>query len=947
MSIDNETLQSIIYNPSYAQKVILEELENNNMEIGTATNPFLSLIEVAVSTSCASIQKTQQIIRKQFPSMATDMSDLLLHLTEDDIEGIYYTPSSTYLTIEVNALDMKNSAYKPDNQSYRETMIPLGTTVTVSNFTFTFLNNILIRLYDGTEQTYVESMVNENDIAYNDISILESKLIHNSDNIPFITFKVPIKQVTKTTLREAVNKSMGFNLTHTLTDKFYYAEVYYSGVNTGNVLTKINQTFTETYLDPYNAQVVISVKDNEVNFKIPSLYITSGLISGTVTIVVYETKGKSYLPLNHFKRDKFEYVIADSDLRQAATLPNINIAISSDTEIDGGTNGLSLEELRTNIINHTTGNINVPITNYQIEKIGTDYNYKIFNVEDVLTQRVFIATKELDNISSSLIRATPDTFNNTAKITLLDYGTYFPDLVKDEDFIIKSNTIFKENNGILEVISPEDKKVLNEMSITNKIEHLKTNKYFYNVFTYIISKSDSVTNCRIYHMDNPSLNNVRILAKNQNLQTINCYLEKHDIKRIDGGYRIYAQITGDDGFNKLSQDQRHVQCSIELISGDTVNFQLTYDVKQDVYTADILTDDLINSDNRLTINNGTSNISTKLVNLETKVYFYTFITDKNNYDSQKYLVDYIDYDHDNISVLSRESVTLTFGKEITYLWNKIFNTYTDRKYKTYSEDVYKTYEADVYEKDIDGALLWVKTAENKISTVKLHSKGDYVLDDKGEKVILHKKGESILDENGEPIIDSIPGVVRYIDLLMLEYEFMVADGDINNNLRTLILGNFENILFNQLPNMNNNLLERTTVYFRASRSTTPIELNIKGTTSIAEYRVTPKVTLYVESNTNVDLTTQETYKTTIGKIINKELTNKTINLTDIRNKIINALDIKVLGVTIENISKDNSEIIHVNTTDNSLTLDKSILYTEYKEIVVAYNLELVITKINN
>lgn len=946
MSISNTDLEAMIYNPSYAQKVILEELENNNMEIGTATTPFLSLLEVAVSTSSASIQKTQQIIRKQFPSMATEMSDLLIHLTEDDIEGIFYTPSSTYLTIEVNALDMKNSAYKPDGQNYRETMIPIGTTVTVSNYTFTFLNNILIRLYDGTEQTYVESIVNDNDIAYNNISILESKLIHNSDNVPFITFKVPIKQVTKTTLRESVNKSMGFNVTHTLTDKFYYAEVYYSGVNTGNVMTKISQTFTETYLDPYTPQIVVSVTDTDVNFKIPSLYITSGLVSGTVTIIVYETKGKSYLPLNHFKREKFEYVIGSTDLIQASTLPNINFAISSDSAIDGGTNGLSLSDLRTNIINHTTGNIDIPITNYQIEKIGTDYNYNIYNVEDVLTQRIFIATKELDNISSSLIRATPDTFNNTAKITLLDYGTYFPELVKDEDFIIKSNTIFKENNGILEVLSPVDKKVLTDMSITNKIEHLKTNKYFYNVFTYIINKSDTVTNCRIYHLDNPLLDNVRILAKNQNLETINCYLEKHDIKRIDGGYRIYAQITGDDGFNKISQDLKHVQASIELISGDTVNFQLEYDSKLDVYSVDVLTDELINTDNRITINNGSSNISTKLCNLETKLYFYTFITDKNNYDTQKYLVEYIDYENDNITVLSRESVTLTLGKEITYLWNKLFNTYTDRKYKTYTEDIYKTYEADVYEKDIDGALLWVKTAENKISTVKLHSKGDYVLDDSGEKIILHRKGEAILDENGEPIIDAIPGVVRYIDLLMLEYEFMVADGDINNNLRSLILSNFENILFNQLPTMNNNLLERTTIYYRASRSTTPIELNTKGSTSIAEYRVTPKVTLYIDSSTTVDLSTQETYKTTIGKIINKELTNKTINLTDIRNKIINALDIKVLGVTIENLSKDNSEIINVITNDNSLTLDKSLIYTEYKEIVVAYNLDLVINKIN-
>lgn len=946
MALSQNDLDNLIYNPALAQKKILEVMETEHYEIGSANNPFLNLVEVAVTTANSAVNKTQANLRRQFPYLATTKEELLYHVTDKETQGLFSTPSETELIVETHILDMKNSAYKPANANYRETMLPIGTTINIANYPLTLLNNIVIRVYDGTEQHYVESIPNDNDIAYNNISVIESKIVHSSNNIPFLRFKIPVKQVSKNVIKQPVNKSIGFNYTHSLTDKFYHAEVFYSSSATGNQPVKIEQTFNDSYLDPFKPKCYIKVMDNEVKFNIPSIYITNGLISGTVTIVVYETKGNTFLPLNHYTRDRYTYTLGDSNHAQASTAPNIRFAFHSESVIEGGTNGMSTEDLRDSVINHKLGPINVPVTNYQIEKVGNNQNYNISLVEDVITNRLFIASKDLDNFNSNLIKAMPDTFNNTVMVSLVEYQSAYPDLVKDDNFIIKANSVFLEQNGIMKILSPFETKTLNDMSILQKIEHMKSNKYFFNIFTYVVSKNDATTECKVYHLENPKIENLRIRAKNQNLVNVNVYVEKYTIQRIKDGYRLVIKTSGDDGYNKIDITKKRLQVSLNLFNNDLVHFHLEYNASAEAFVGEIHVDEMINRDNRILITNGNSLTSSKLTNLATQMTIYSYIVDRDNYDPTNYLRENIDSGEDFITVLSQDTVDVEFGKEIKYLWNKLYNTYTNRKYKTYEEDVYKKYERDVYETDIDGNVIWRKTAPNKMEFKILHKAGEFVLDNTGQKVLLHRKGDPILDINGNPIIDAIPGILRYIDMLMLEYEFMVASGSINDNLRTFILENFENILFTQLPSMNRNLLERTSIYYRAPRSTSPLTLNVNGNNSTVEYRVSPTVRLYVDPTVSIDLHTQDLYKTVIGKLINKELTKKVINLNEIKEKIKNALDISILGVKIENLTEGNSEIIHVKTKDNSLVLDKQLSVTEYKETVVEYNIELLISKVN-
>lgn len=942
MALTQTDMDNMIWNPVYAQKVIIDSIEKGQgVEIGSETSPFLSLMEASIMLSHSGVTEGQNLIRTLFPTLATTKDDLYIHLTDNELSGLISTPASTYLIVEVNVNDIKNSGYKPDGSNYRETMLPIGTTISVSNYTLTLLNDILIRLYDKTEVPYVESISNSNDVAINNVTILESEIINNSLSVPYIRFKLPINQVTKQVISKSVQRSIDFEYTHQLTDKFYHAEVYYKNQSDGNNI-KIEQSYSDTYLSPTTPKVFVKIGEGTVSFKIPRIYVMNGSISGNITIIVYETKGKTNMPIYPYTRDKFSMTLGDTNTARAATAQNIQFAFSSDTSIDGGTNGLSTDELKESIINNTLGVNEIPITNYQIEKIGQNNNFDVSLVEDVITNRTYIASKNIE-IESSVIKALPDIFNNTLKLELPEYISAYPELVRDTDFVIKSGSIFKENNGVISILNKGDISILTSMNILNKIEHLKTNKYFFNPFTYVVSKADGVSDCRIYHLDNPVLDNVRNIDKNQNVTDVNANMVKYDISLTDEGYRLLIRMSGDNGFSGISTDMKKVQASILLSSNEYVHYQLEYDANNDMFYTYIKIDEMVNEEDRITISNGISDISTKLCDLITDIYIYCYITEPTYLDAFGYLRDEIVSEENNITVLTKDKIRLTFGKRIDYLWNKVYSTYTDRKYKTYQEDVYDVYETDVYETDIDGKLLWKVASNNKIECKILHRKGDYRLDEDNNKIIKHKKGDTILDVNGEPIIDVIPGICRYIDILMLEYEFLEATGDINKNLNRMITANFETMLFDQLPDMNKSLLERTNLYYRPYKSSKPIEIMVNGSKEISEYRVSPKVSLYLD-NTNIDLNTQETYRSTIGKIINSELSNSTISLNSIKQKIIDTLDISISGVKIEGLSNSDSEIITLVTNDNKLTLDKVLVYTEYKEVIVDYNLTLELFK---
>lgn len=951
MKITDEELKNLLYNPNLIQQHILSELySQENKAIVNATSPFVMLLESTATLASSLGMESRNLIRKKFPHLALTKEDLFPHLTDNEVSNIFATPAECNFTFFLEVTSLKNFGYRSTNGDYIETQIPKGTVISVHDYSFTILNPILIRLSNKTESPYVEVRQSQTKLAYQHLSLVNSKVnpqvTHGNLPIPFIEFSLPVKQVTRKTVTATINKSTSCIVKVPLTDKYCTSSVIVNGASTSNRNVEIEQTFTQDYLDPTKAKVYVTLGDNEVIFKIPDIYIRSGLVSGTVTITVYETKGRLNLPMKGFNLDEYSIKYGDPETDQEQTIiNNIQIVTKSSDSIMGGRDPLTLEELKNSLINNTTGSIDVPITDYQIVKLGSDMNYSIEKIEDSLTHRKYSAYKPLPYPDrSTQIKAMPDVFINRVGLMLDQIKENFKDNIRGNSFLINAKTVFRVLNGKLLLVTNKELEDNKKMDILNSIYYYKENKYFYNPFTYVVDMSEETTKTKIYHLENPKMSGLRFLDKNMNLVDINASIEKYAVRRIPNGYEVIIKILGDTGYNKIDKSLVRLQLALPTTNGNNVYYSGVYSDQDERFHFNIETSDFITKDNEIQLLNGVSENATKHTGLKTTMQLLGYVVDPLVNDPTQYLVGQIKDDNPNKTSLFLISINLEFGKEIKYLWSETYSSYTDRKFKRYKEDVYKTYESNVYQKDVNGLLMFEKDNNNEIKTIKLHSKGDRVLDEHGEPIKLHSKGDVILDSEGSPIIDSIPGVIKYLDILMLEYEFSLVTSTEGSNLNLITTNFFEEILFKELPSLNEKLLEQTEIYYKPYKSIEPINIKANGMKYTVPYVVKPVVSLYINSDTNISLNELDVYKTAIGTVINQHLNSNRINVNAIKEDIKAKVAIGIQGIKIENIAPVETEIITVEN-NNRLTLAKELFFTEYNETIVKYDIELKLIKL--
>lgn len=946
MAINTDSIKNYIYDPASIQKFILDELDtasNGTYAVTDMTNPFVIALETAVTCAASALHETSNQIRKQYPSLATMQDDLFHHITDNESTYMFATPAEVKIRFIVNAIDIKNYGIEADDGSYKEIVIPSGTTITALDTTMTLLNDILVRLYSNNDVFVEQQLDSSNDLAYDNVSILDGFLATDAGNTTWIYFETMVKQVKKVTINQAISLSTGFTRLVNITDSFCHANVYYKNNNT-NGYVSLPKMFNDEYIDPLTASAVVKVYNKNILFKIPEQYILEGLVSGNIKIDLYTTNGKTYLPLNKYQASDFSYVLGDTGKSsQAAASKNVAINCVATSVMEGGSDAMSVSELRNAIITNTTGDIDLPITEKQIEQYGSLNGYTIIKNTDIITEREFLGLKAVPEISNNLVLAHHSVFFNTARVVVDEIKDFKNIIVTDNRFIIKSNTIFKNNNSIFNILSNLELEYLKGLNIYSLSTYLKNNKLFFNPFYYVIEKSDTFINSRVYDLDNPEINHTMIKEKNTTMQQ-RVNINKYTIKKTDNGYKLYVSLTTNEAFNKLEQKSIILQLKIPLYGGNSyayINSQ--YDSIKKYYWFEIDSNLSISEDGNIDLQNGKSNLFTKEFSLTTDVEIFICTTDVNVIDPTEFLKSDIDIQSYNVVVFTKELVNITFGNELKYIYNNVYSVYSDRKYQTYPEDVPLVYKEDVYEVDPEtGCIIRIEKidGENKVTYKLLHKAGDPVLDENGEKVYQHRKGETVLDENGNPIVNLDTGIIRYIDILMLEYEFLASTSNAYNNYNNLTINNLKHYILNELEDINSKLLEKTTIKYKSFNTVNNLAISSNNTTSYIKNNCSPKVLLYVQNVDLVDTNTKENYKTLIGTIFNSYFSNSKIVLEDIKTAIKNKLGSNVTGVKITGIDDSNSEIINIKDKTNRFYLNKFIDTNKNNELVVKYDIDI-------
>ena len=945
MSISRETLINYVYNPNLVQKVILDHIEkasNGEVVISEPTTPFNMLLEAAAVTSANAVIEGMSVIRKKYPTLAVKPDELFHHITDDELVNMFAIPAKVRILFYINIMDLKGVGYRPEDANFVETTIPDGTEITILDTTLTVLNDIVIKLYDNGS-IFVEQQTSTNDLAFQDVGILNADRISNKDGVPWILFETEVKQVKKYSKNIAVTTSEGFNQVVDINNHYVYSEVSYKNNNTNNRYVIIPKTHSVDYINPVVPTVSVSVYDKNILFKIPDLYLMNGDISGNININVYDTKGKMYLPINKYNMSDYKLVLGNTTKNQStASSVNITININSRDIIEGGSNGMTMEELRTSIINNTKGDIDLPITEYQLKRYSNMEGYEIFKVEDSITDRLYVATKSLPKVTSNLVYSRPDVFFNTVGVVLNDVIGHYNVNITSNDFIIKSNTIFKEANGIVTIVNKDEVDYINSLPLTSKIEYLKSNKYFYTPYYYVIDNDDRFSYVRVYDLDTPSFDNLRISGKNSRvIPRVN--IDRYGIYKRDNGYDLLFSLITNEEFDKIPQDDIILQVKLP-IKGTNVfaYFNAEYSPVTKFYTVSIDSNLYIDSDEYIHLENGVSELFAKSFKIDNTIEIFVMTDNANIEDDSKYLTHEVYHDGVNsVTVFSKEILDVKFGHNLSYIWNKVYNTYTERKYQTYSNDIPLVHTKDIYQLDPVTGSRFMINDEGKLVSNKLHSKGTVVRDENNDIVYKHKAGDIVLDEAGIPIIDQLSGVIRYLDIMMLEYEFFATTSNIYKNYVSNMLDVMHKYLTKDLPNMNNLLLENTKLLYKTYVSNKNIVVNINNIYYSVPYLIKPVVTIYSNKSDAYNIETLDQFKVIIGNVINEHLDKTEIKLIDIKNAILHNLGSNVVAVKVSGIDPNDSEILSLKEKTSRFTINKQLDIVN-NELIVKYDLTLIV-----
>ena len=948
-SLSRTDLQDLVYDPTRIQKKILDFLASagdGKLNISDPTNPFIMGIEAVSVIAANSLYETKNVIRSKYPSLASKADELYQHLSDKELTGIFSSPAECSILFYLNVADVREQGYRIDNNNFTECVIPEGTFIEILGVTLTLLNDISVRLYDNST-VYAEQLLSENELAYDDIGALNTWLESSSDGNSWIVIQTKIKQVKVYSSNQAIVASQGFSQIMNIENKYCYSHVTYANTATGNKKVSLNKCHNEEYIDPQLPSVFISVADKNIRYKIPDMYLQEGDISGTINIDLYDTLGKMYLPINQYGFEEYNITLGDTGKSvQASCVENIAVMCKANSILEGGIDSLTLDELRTSIINNSTASsVSQAITDAQLEMNGRLLGYELYKDLDVVTERAYIALKSLPNVESTVLFSKQDVFFNTCMFNVGDLAKNPFLTITQDSFILKSNSIFKEVNGVTTLITPEQLEFLKNLSGVSLIEHLKTNKYFYNPYYYIINLDETFSNSSVYELDYPNVDAIRIKERNLNVNH-RANTDRYGLFKTSGGYELRITLATNEEFNTLDPKSIRLQVKLPLFGGEQFAYiNGEYRQEDSQWVIPINSTFNIDAQDYLDLTNGDSSLFTKKFRLAGTISLYIMSSDRAIIDDSLFLVDEI-YNDSTVqyTVFNKEELDLTFGRKLEYIHNKLYNVYSERKFKKYTKDVQATYAEDVYKQDpATGAKFKVKT-EGKEKTLEfeiLHRKGDVIQKD-GQPVILHKKGDPVLDEKGQPVVDQMVGINRYIDIMLLEYEFFASNNTPYINYRNTNLETIRKYLTIDLPSLNRELLENTSIKYKSYKTSNNVNILVNNTVETIPYYITPEVTLYVTGVSELKNDVLEQYKITIGNIINSHCDNTTIRLEDIKNDIKNTLGNSIASIKIQGMDPNNAEIITIKDKHVKLTLGKILDINNNNEYIVKYDIKIVV-----
>jgi len=945
-------LQQYRYNPTLIQRRILDHLSDitaGKVDIVDPTNPFIYLLEASSVNTALAIQENTILTRRQYPALSQNQEDLYLHMSNWDYLDRFATPATANFQFYFELNSLLNEMVDMPLEEYCKSTIPRNTEVIVDGITFSlqypidiykYYSGIVQVKYDATQTTPLQTL---------STNVIDYQIKTDASNTRWLAFEVPLSQFKIISAEFPVQLSRPFIEQVTVQDQYYVTRVYHrASRNAGWV--EMKTTHTDQIYDPYTPTAVLQVFDGQVRVFIPPVYIMNGLVTGTVRIDTYGTRGHVDINFANYELKAFTTQLlaldenADTNAFTNALQQTTFFSFTGETVVSG-TAAVPFDHLRSLVVSNSIGDRQLPITPTQIEYYVDRKGFTLYKNVDVITNRIFIATKNIPR-SRNRHPITPMLLTVAQLVDTAENISSHQGIYTQEDRItIPSGVLMELVNSQLVILDQYEKTRLEALSKLAMTEEINSRQLLVNPYHYVMDFSRDELDLRVYSLDYPNTDKISFLYQNPTLQ-LAVNTGSHSIEKKSFGYRLTITTKSGDNYKKLADEEVGVQLAFqppgESYYGYINGLYLGKNSDNErVFQFDLHTEYDIDPKHRLYFTNFQI-VSNSLLHLPSPLaytfqilhYTNSFVSAYRQSASDQLLGRFIL--DGRYAVVTHEELDITFGLALDNLWRHYRSSLSGNDYQTYQQDVPMVYDEDVYDIDPYTGSVFHVNADNSLNFHLLHRKGDIVYNTDGEIVYQHRSGDVKLDVNGNPLRTNGIGTVNYLDLVLMDYKHYLATREDHVEYRRDVIATMDKWITQDLENIDKVLLEQTRLFFRPKKNIGRVLVLLKdGIEDYIDILQSFHVKYYVGNAAYNDIRIRQNIEYRTIEIISSVLESSTVTISEMIIQLQKEFDRSIRSVSITGLGgAHNLDMVTITEAGTSLALKKKLTQQEDGHLTV-------------
>jgi hypothetical protein len=947
-----DDISSFRFNPSGVQRVVVQaltEINNGEQQVFDATSPFVQALSVAAYETAAFMQQHAAESRRRYPSLAQTQEDLYLHMSDADYVNRFSIPATALFSIRFNKNELLHAMRIEPETGYKKLVIPRNTYFTADVYTFSLQYPIEIRqlAHGGLQITY------DNDII-SPLQLLESntidyEILEDGQYEEYVKFDVPTTQFSIRSMHTPLSLGKDLIMTMEIADQFYYARVYHKNTRTGT-WDELLTTHAESVYDVKRPTAVLRVLNGFLAVKIPQIYVTTGQLFSTIRVDLYQTKGQVNLPLIDYRGDAVSVTWKTFDSNEesnpfSAALPNMNVAVYSNDTVIGGKNEMDMSTLRTNVINNATGAIREPITPAQLETQIRNAGYDVVKNVDNVTNRVFLATREMP--SPELVKATNATSSGnkllTAAAASIETLTISTEALaglstvmdNGASLTITPETVYQITDGVTRPVKEAEIKRLLALPPDKRALAVTNGNFLTTPFHYVVDTTNNAFEIRPYYLNDPEAES-KVFVKQNDTTMMLVGTSTYALLRTANGYTLRVVTRSDETYKAIPDNQVFAQLAyIPFGERDRayLNGTLVGKTESDerVFDFNLATTFNVDANNMLDLTKFTMYNSEARITKSSLLNSFDLVYSTSAILSGRWLANQVDdyVGHhllpNQVAGINHERIKLKFGEALDMLWTRARSVVSSIVYEAWEEDQQAFYLNDVYEYGADGTKL--KIVDGVLVYTVLHHKGDPILGSDGKPTYRHRKGDLKRDSSGQLIQENPRGMLRQIDLMLIEGVYWFATDTTTATYRTALTNALVKWIANDLETFKGALLDKTRIYFYPKTTNGMISVFIldEARTNIPAgqaFNVTLGVSKQVYDNPNLKGRLEET---TVS-VLSEALKHKTVSISEILDNLRQAYGSDVVDVQITGLGGiENYSVVTVADDTDRLSIRKRLV----------------------